>query len=342
MKIRTWIGAAAVVLFASCDNLTSSKYTIDWDLESIAASGMKVDSVNIVVGNKTLQSIKDIKDNRMIAEGEISEPQIASLVLYASIEGEQQSANCDIILEEGEIVIDNEYGCATGTPLNDAVLKLYKSIIEESKKENIELDAIVGMLRNYIVEHKDDVSSAYVLNSSGMFTTLEDSVLTDLYNTLSPEMQKQPMAVEVIDKMKVRAKTAENAMFVDFEAEYNGKVAKLSDYVGKGKYVLVDFWASWCGPCRAEIPNIIKVYKKYKGDNFDVLGVACWDKPEDSEKAIKELGIEYPQILNSQNAASDAYSIEGIPEIILFSPDGKILKRGLRGKEIEEAVKNVL
>ncbi len=136
--------------------------------------------------------------------------------------------------------------------------------------------------------------------------------------------------------------TAEGKMFKDFEAEYNGKVSKLSDYVGKGKYVLVDFWASWCGPCRGEIPNLIKVYEKFKGDKFDVIGVATWDKPEDTQRAIGEMKITYPQIMNAQKAGSDAYGISGIPQIILFGPDGTILKRNLRGEAIETTVEKYL
>lgn len=148
--------------------------------------------------------------------------------------------------------------------------------------------------------------------------------------------------MESMETWKVQMATDKGAMFKDFEAEYKGKTTKLSDYVGKGKYVLVDFWASWCGPCRMEIPNIIAVYNAYKGDNFEVLGVATWDKPEDTQKAVKELGIQYPQMLNAQTAGSEAYGIEGIPEIILFAPDGKIVARGLRGEEIEKAVKKAL
>ena len=131
-------------------------------------------------------------------------------------------------------------------------------------------------------------------------------------------------------------------MFTDFEAEYEGQTQKLSDYVGKGKYVLVDFGASWCGPCRGEIPTIIDLYNKYAGDNFAVLGVATWDEPADTKKAMEELGIQYPQIMNAQKAGSDAYNIEGIPEIILFAPDGTIVKRGLRGEAMVKAVEEAL
>lgn len=123
--------------------------------------------------------------------------------------------------------------------------------------------------------------------------------------------------------------------FANFSVEYEGKTQKLSDYVGNGKYTLVDFWASWCGPCRHEIPYIKAAKEKYGSDNLTILGVATWDKPEDTMKAIKDLGISWPQIMNAQKVGSDTYGISGIPEIILFSPEGEILARGLRGKLID-------
>jgi thiol-disulfide isomerase/thioredoxin len=133
----------------------------------------------------------------------------------------------------------------------------------------------------------------------------------------------------------------EGDMFLDFAVEYNGKTTRLSDYVGKGKYVLADFWASWCGPCRSEIPNLIAAYERYKNKDLVVLGVAVCDKPEDTMQAIKDLSIPYPQIINSQEIATDLYGINGIPHIILFAPDGKILKRGLRGENIEKELEKI-
>ncbi|MCQ2249788.1 MAG: TlpA family protein disulfide reductase [Bacteroidales bacterium] len=155
------------------------------------------------------------------------------------------------------------------------------------------------------------------------------------------DQKKARAEAEARDKAAQEA-TAEGKMFVDFEAEYDGKVQKLSDYVGKGKYVLVDFWASWCGPCRQEIPNIIDVYNKYKGDKFDVIGVAVGDDPADTKQAIAEDNIPYNQILNTGDIAATVYGIRGIPHIILFGPDGTILARDLRGGMIEDAVKKAL
>ena len=122
--------------------------------------------------------------------------------------------------------------------------------------------------------------------------------------------------------------------FTDFSVVYKGKTTRLSDYVGRGQYVLVDFWSSWCAPCREEIPSIIAAYNRYKEKGLQVLGVAVKDKPAHTEAAVKELGITYPQIINAQNTPSEAYHFSGIPYVLLFAPDGTIIARGLRGEDI--------
>jgi thiol-disulfide isomerase/thioredoxin len=140
-------------------------------------------------------------------------------------------------------------------------------------------------------------------------------------------------------------KTAVGRIFTDFTIE-NGNLdntpAKFSDYIGKGKYILVDFWASWCGPCRKEIPNLKKVYEKYKGDKFDILGVAVWDKRDATLKAIEEEGMKWNQIIDAQTVPTEIYGIQGIPHIVLFAPDGTIVERNLRGDGIGKKIAEVL
>ena len=142
-------------------------------------------------------------------------------------------------------------------------------------------------------------------------------------------------------KLENQLTTVVGSKFVDFAVEYNGKTTRLSDYVGRGQYVLVDFWASWCGACRVEIPNIIATYNKYKDRGLKVIGIAVSDKSEATLKAIEEMKMPYPQIINSQKIASDRYGITEIPETILFAPDGTILARGLRGEDIDKKLKEI-
>jgi thiol-disulfide isomerase/thioredoxin len=157
-----------------------------------------------------------------------------------------------------------------------------------------------------------------------------DSIL----NVVDPAVKEIPAIKTLAASIVAKKASAEGAKFTDFEI---GGV-KFSDFIGKGKYVLVDFWASWCGPCKEEIPNIKKVYNKYNGEDFDVLSVAVWDKATASISAANALGITWKQIIDAQRIPTDIYGIQGIPHIMLIGPDGTILKRDLRGADIEAEV----
>jgi len=130
----------------------------------------------------------------------------------------------------------------------------------------------------------------------------------------------------------------------DFESfTPDNKAVRLSDF--KGKYVLVDFWASWCAPCRQENPNIVKQYRAFKDKGFTVLGVSLDSNPGSWMRAIKDDGLEWTQVSDLQAWSSDlvlSYRIKAIPTSYLLDPEGRILAKNLRGKELESFLQKTL
>lgn len=199
----------------------------------------------------------------------------------------------------------------------------------------------------------NEVAVQVLMNLRGL---IDDKQAGEIISGMSVEMQEREDVAALKKGLDARIATAEGKMFVDFTV--NSVVGqtrsippqpvyadvKLSDYVGKGKYILLDFWSPWCGPCRREMPNIKAVYDKYKGDKFDVVSIAVWEREpvEVTIKTASELGMDWNQINNGGREPAALYGVEGIPHIILFGPDGTILKRGLHGAEIEEVVSSYM
>lgn len=126
--------------------------------------------------------------------------------------------------------------------------------------------------------------------------------------------------------------------------DMNDKEIKLSQYAGKGNYVFVDFWASWCGPCRAEMPNVVEAYNKYHAKGLEIVGVSFDQKKDAWVAMVKKLGMEWPQMSDLkgwQCAASKIYGIRSIPSNILLDPQGKIVASDLRGEDLQKKLAEI-
>ena len=358
---RILTALAAVALLASCGGKT---YTLKGTVDPVAIGtgdfviiadniSQQVDTVQIVEGKFTFKgpaSVETIKNIILVAGGV---PDNAGAVMF--------------IPEGGTIAVDLDAGKVQGGALNKAldayntavagILNDYSTKARElsGSLAGAELAAAMDKVADDAQAKLDKVNmetfTANKRNALG-FITLADMIYD--FETAEEFDQALEGAADFIvnyepfndirASLRQLANTAEGQMFADFKGEtVDGKPISFSDYVGKGKWILVDFWASWCGPCKAELPNILAVYDKYAGKDFTVIGVPVWDVREDTDQAIKDLGIKYEQIfVGDDHTPTEVYGINGIPHIILFAPDGRVAKRNLRGAHIEEAVKEAL
>lgn len=220
-------------------------------------------------------------------------------------------------------------------------------------QENFFEEYIAFHLESARENHDNEIAIMALMNLRGL---IGDEESAEILNAMTPEMLENEQVKGLKKGLDARLATSEGKMFVDFTVNsvigqtrsippqpIYGDV-KLSDYVGKGKYILLDFWSPWCGPCRREMPNIKAVYEKYKGEKFDVVSIAVWEREpvQVTIETAAKLGMDWNQINNGQREPAELYGVEGIPHLILFGPDGTILKRGFHGAEIEEVVSSYL
>ena len=205
--------------------------------------------------------------------------------------------------------------------ISELQLQLIRRIIRENKNNQIPVPYIKEVM--------------YDLGYDGLKEALDPQ--TAYYN--DPRLMKAKALFASYEKRKPGTKFHEMTM-----QDQEGRTIKLSQWAGRGNYVLVDFWASWCGPCCMEMPNLRACYKKYKDKGFQVVGVSFDDNKAAWDAAVKQLDLQWPQMSDLkkwQTIARTTYGIESIPANVLLDPQGTIIAVDLIGRALRTKLKEI-
>ncbi|WP_421938986.1 redoxin domain-containing protein [Pedobacter sp.] len=325
--------------------------------------------------NDGKQEIKDsatIKNGHFSFSGTVKEVQMYVLKLKGL---QQQKA---LILENKAITIsgnkDSLFNAkVTGSPETDTYYgfyngpwkaitakagNIYRRLDSASQKGKIKLDPAqrkpfddefkaldvmnYNSIKAYVKAHPSSVAVAAIVKDRFIDYPYPQQA-TEMYALFSPEVKKSFYGKAINASLAINNRTAPGKLAPDFTMnDVTGKPLKLSEL--RGKYVLVDFWASWCGPCRKENPNVVAAYKKFHDKGFEILGVSLDNKKENWLKAIQDDGLTWKHVSDLKgwsNTAAAAYGVKSVPASFLLDQNGKVVAKDLRGEELTNKLSEI-
>lgn len=360
----------AAVLLISCEN--NKNYTINGVVTDTNYEGKKVYVQELTNSEMVVVDTAIIVNGAFTFKGSADSTVLRFVSLDESVDT-QNLTRIPVLLEPGvfEVKFDSVV-TVTGTPVNQAYTdyrvkqrelnQKARSIIDQynaaASDETLtdSLEAEINDAYDKISKENDDLNYSFVNDNIG--NDLGKYIFSSQWRMFSPEQQKEFLektddnfkSMENIQRMIKRIENYERVAvgkkFVDFTLkDPQGKEVSLSNYAGNGKYVLVDFWAAWCGPCVEEMPNVLNAYNKYKSKGFEVVGVSLDRDEAQWKKGLKDLKMTWPQMsdLNYWDSpVVELYAIESIPHTVLLDKDGTILEKNLRGKALDDKLAELM
>lgn len=278
-----------------------------------------------------------------------------------------------VVVEPGKIKAHvDDVITVSGTKLNDAYDAYNKSQEEIGQEiraisEKFQVASQEGTLTDELREElMDEYQKHYEVITDKTVDFVKANIDNELgkyifltsANNFELETQKEILAAaddnfksdehiqKIIERIEKAEKVAVGQQFIDFTMkDPQGNNVSLSDYAGKGKVVLIDFWAAWCGPCRQEMPHVVEAYQKYKDKGFEVVGVSLDRNTEEWEQGIKDLNMTWPQMSDLKfwdTPVVELYAFRGIPHTVLLDREGKIIDKDLRGKALDDKLNELL
>lgn len=329
-----------------------------------SAPGVALDTAHLSypVNDTYRDDIIIIRDGKFVWEGHVQEPLMARL--------SSSTTNIGFFIENKKLklTIGQDSSTLTGSAVHDECMD-YERSRQSLLEEYYRLDGRLGKMRDSSEAAKlvvaemldkvdmqlDSVAYAFIRRHPSSYVSLhvledlsaidaEFNVIDKLFRSLNSELRNSFAGKRISTQMLALKKRSRGESFASFsQKDINGKTVTLSDL--KGKYVLVDFWASWCGPCRAENPNVLKAYNKYKDKNFTVLGVSLDNDDAKWRKAVKEDNMPWLQVRDVngyENPLKVFYTINAIPYTFLIDPKGKIIATNVRGVKLHKKLREIL
>lgn len=345
------------VMLAGCNN--GNTYTISGKVDK-SSDGENVYLLNYTENGLDTIATATVSGQKFELKGDATQPQ-AYILVYENDENEYYS---EIFTEPGKIKVTlGEESSARGTKSNDALddLKikfsklneevseiyqnmancsdttLMKELQNQMKEKTTEYD---GFIKSFINENINNLAGLYMLNQIVM--QIDAKELEGYISKMTEDTKNHPMAKSINELYKKNAETQPGKPIKDFTMnDINGNPQVFSQLITQKELTLVDFWASWCGPCMREIPNMIQLSKDFAENDFQIIGISFDNDKEAWEKAVKEKGLDWIQLSDLaywNNIAGELYNVKGIPHLMLVNKEGKIVSKGLSFEETKATI----